>query len=200
MMFTIRAILTLVLGLGFLVPAYAAVTPLSFAIIPPVQFPPSDFSVTGIRLSAGWGRHRDVYGIDIGLIGNITEQTHTGISASGLFNYTKGNVTALGFQLAGGANVNMQKTTIIGLQAALIANYNNAESSVNGVQLSLANISDHTHIRGVQIGLYNTARTVYGFQIGLINMTENLYGLQIGLMNFHHSGIFPVAPFLNVGF
>ena len=195
-----RYILVVLLAVAGVVPAHAAITPLSVAIVPPVQFPPSDFSVTGFRFSVGFGRHRDVYGIDLGLIGNITEQEFIGIGVSGVFNYTTGNVTAFGTQLAGVTNINMQKTTVIGVQAALIANYNKAESAINGVQVSLANLADHTHIRGVQLGLYNSARTVYGFQIGLINRTENLYGLQIGLMNFHHKGIFSVAPLLNIGF
>lgn len=180
---------------------FGFVSPVSVSVVPPLQFPPGDFSVAGIRASALWGRHRDVYGIDLGVIGNITEQTFTGIALAGGFNYTTGNTLALGLQGAGVANVNLEKTKVIGVQLAGIANYNEAESSVSGLQVALiANIAEHTKIRGVQLGLYNKAQTVYGLQVGLINFCENLYGLQIGLANFHSKGIFAVSPILNIGF
>ncbi len=178
----------------------AAVTPLSVGIVPPVQFPPADFTVAGVRVSALWGRHRDVYGIDVGLLGNITEQDFFGLGVSGLANHTQGRTTAVGAQIAGLANVNGNKTNVYGVQAALAANVNSAESSVNGLQLSLANVSSYTKVRGAQVGLYNTAKTVYGVQIGLVNVTDSLYGIQIGLFNFHHQGVFKISPILNVGF
>src|SRR5690606_28112402 len=81
--------------------AHAAMSPLSVSVVPPAQFPPSDFSVTGIRASVLWGHHRNMYGVDLGLVGNITDQTFTGIAVSGLFNYTTGTTTAVGTQLAG---------------------------------------------------------------------------------------------------
>ena len=180
--------------------AQAAVSPLSVAIIPPVQFPSSKFSITGARISALWGYHQDVYGIDVGAIGNITAQDFTGIGVSGVFNYTKGTTTVLGLQLAGIGNFNTNKTRVFGVQAAGIINSNTASASVTGVQVALANLAAHTDIYGVQIGLYNKAKVVYGFQIGVINSAANLYGLQIGLLNFHDKGIFVVSPILNVGF
>ncbi|WP_413581280.1 LA_2272 family surface repeat-containing protein [Bdellovibrio sp. HCB288] len=180
--------------------SFAAFTPLSVAIVPPIQFPPEDFSITGLRLSALWGQHRDVYGVDLGLLGNITDQDFVGIGVSGVFNATYGNTRIIGLQLAGMGNYNKQKTSVVGLQAALMTNYNVAESSVYGVQLSLANISAFTAIYGLQLGLYNRAKSVYGFQIGLINVTDNLHGLQIGLVNMNNTGPFKISPILNVGF
>lgn len=180
--------------------AQAAITPVSVAIVPPLQFPPSDFSVTGIRASALWGHHRDLYGIDLGLVGNITDQSFVGVGVSGIFNYTKGSTTILGLQLAGLANYNTNKTNVFGLQAALGMNYNTAASSLTGIQLSLANLSDFTTITGIQVGVYNSAVEVYGIQIGLVNVTKNLHGIQIGLLNFNAKGPFIVSPILNVGF
>lgn len=193
---------TLIAALLFLMTpiAEAAVTPLSVGIVPPVQFPPSDFTITGVRVSALWGRHRDVYGIDFGALGNITEQDFFGLGVSGLANYTKGTTTALGVQLAGLANINENKTNVYGVQAALAANVNSAESSVNGLQVALVNMSSHTKIRGLQAGMYNTAKVVYGVQFGLVNVTDSLYGIQIGLLNFNHQGIFKVSPVINIGF
>ena len=180
--------------------AEAAVTPLSVGIVPPVQFPSDDFSITGLRLSVLWGRHRDVYGLDFGLVGNVTEQDFVGVGISGLFNRTKGMTTAIGLQAAGIANVNTQKTDVYGAQLALGLNMNTATSKVAGLQLALANLSGHTSIYGVQAGVYNKAQVVYGVQIGLVNVAESLHGIQIGLVKFHSKGMFTVSPILNVGF
>lgn len=181
--------------------AHAAVSPLALDIIPPVQFPPQDFSVTGLRASALWGDQRDVYGLDLGLIGNVTQQGFVGIGVSGIFNLTHGTTTAIGLQAAGVANINTSKTQVYGVQLALVTNYNSAESRVVGLQAALlANISPFTDIYGIQTGLYNRAKDVHGLQIGLVNVAESLHGVQIGLVNFNHKGLFAVSPFLNVGF
>lgn len=191
-------LLPLILMLGLTV--QAAITPVSVAIVPPIQFPNDEFSITGVRVSGLWGRHRDLYGLDFGLLGNITEQSFVGIGVSGIFNYTKGNTLITGLQLAGLANYNTNKTNVIGLQAALGVNYNTAASTITGLQLSLANLSDFTTIYGFQVGIYNSALEVYGIQIGLINMAKNLHGIQIGLLNFNAQGPFVVSPIINVGF
>lgn len=175
-------------------------TPLSVAIAPPVQFPPADYSVTGVRLSALWGKHRDLYGLDVGVLGNITEQDFVGIGVSGIFNNTRGSTTILGAQIAGATNINTNKTRVFGVQAALGANFNSAESSVFGVQVAIANLSSHTKVYGFQVGIYNEAQDVYGFQIGLINRAKSVHGLQIGLMNFNQTGLFVVSPIINFGF
>ena len=180
--------------------AAASVSPLALGLIKPVQFPPSDFSVTGARLSLLWGQHRDLYGIDVGLLGNITEQTFTGLAVSGLFNATHGTTTILGLQLAGLTNINTSKTNIYGLQLALLANYQDAADSVVGVQLAIANIAPHTDVYGFQLGVYNKAQSVHGLQIGLVNSASDLHGVQIGLINFNEKGLFGVSPILNVGF
>jgi hypothetical protein len=180
--------------------AHAFFSPLSVGIIPPVQFPPDEFSITGVRISAIYGNHRDLYGIDIGVLGNITQQDFVGIGISGLANITHGNTTIIGLQLAGAVNYNSQKTNVYGVQVALGMNDNTAESSVTGLQLALVNLSPNTTINGFQLGIYNRALTVNGFQIGLVNATNSLRGLQIGLINFNHTGFFEVSPILNVGF
>lgn len=178
----------------------AAVTPLSVGIMPPLQFPSDDFTITGLRLSLLYGHHRNFYGLDFGVIGNITEQDFTGLSVSGIFNKTEGSTTILGLQFAGLTNVNTSNTTVVGLQAALGMNYNSAEASVVGVQFALINQSPFTDVYGLQLGVYNRAKEVYGFQIGLINSTDNLHGVQIGLINFHNQGTVSVSPLLNIGF
>jgi hypothetical protein len=165
-----------------------------------VQFPPKDFSIVGARLSVFWGEHRDVYGLDLGAIGNVTSGSFAGIGVSGIFNWNQGSATVIGLQAAGIANVNTNKARIYGLQVAAGLNSNKAESSIVGLQVALANYSPFTTVGGFQVGLYNRANEVYGLQIGLINVAESLHGLQIGLVNFNHKGLFAVAPILNVGF
>ncbi len=178
----------------------AAISPLSLNSAPPLQFPPDDFSVTGARVSILWGQHRDMYGVDLGVLGNITDQTFTGIGVSGLFNYTKGETKALGLQFAGLTNINTGKTGIYGLQAALGLNLKAGESRLLGVGLAVANLTPFTDVYGLQVGIYNKAREAYGLQIGLVSSATNLHGVQIGLLNFNDKGLFAVAPFLNVGF
>lgn len=181
-------------------PAQAGVSPLGIAIMPPVQFPPADFTVAGARASVLWGRHRYVYGFDIGAIGNITEQANSGVAAAGIFNLNYGAVTVVGLQAAGITNINKNKLTGVGVQVAGIANSNLAEATLFGAQVALANLAGHTSIRGIQAGVYNEAYDVAGLQVGVINSAQNLHGLQIGLLNSCRNGLFSVAPILNVGF
>jgi hypothetical protein len=181
-------------------PAQAAFSPLAVSLFAPIQFPPTDFSVTGLRLNLLYSHHRDMYGFDFGLGGNSTDQQFTGIGVAGVFNWNRGATTAVFLQAAGIANVNVNKATIVGFQIAGMVNSNKAESSVIGIQLAPVNLAQNTKIYGLQTGLYNQAQDVYGFQIGILNFARSLHGLQIGLLNFNQTGLFSVAPILNVGF
>lgn len=180
--------------------AASAITPLSIGFVPPVQFPPDDFTVTGLRTSLLYGRHRSVYGLDIGLLGNITDQNFAGLAVSGLFNKTAGTTTIFGLQLAGLTNINSGKTAVYGFQVAMGVNYQSAVSDVIGVQLAAGNHAPFTDIYGLQVGLYNKAKEVYGLQIGVVNIADDLHGLQIGLINFNNKGLISVCPILNAGF
>lgn len=180
--------------------AHSGVTPVSLGLLPPVQFPPEKFTIVGARISALYGQHQEVYGIDIGALGNITTQNFVGLAVAGGFNHTKNMATVLGLQAAGGANINTGKLKVFGLQAALGANINTGEARIFGLQFAAANLASHTKIYGVQAGLYNVAQEVYGFQIGLVNKTEYLHGLQIGLLNIYSKGTVGVSPILNIGF
>ena len=88
-MASLKVFLSLVLLLSVF-RAEAGVSPLAFSIVPPVQFPPADFSVTGARLSVVWGEHKNMYGFDFAAIGNMTSQNFGGTAISGIFNYNKG--------------------------------------------------------------------------------------------------------------
>lgn len=123
-------------------------SPIGIGIFPPVQFPGSEFGVTGIRLSVV-GVNRAASGIDLALLGNMTNQSFKGLAISGLFNYNKV-----------GAD-------IIGLQFATLANINGTGSSLYGVQIGAYNAV--TNAYGIQIGLVNVAERLHGIQIGLLN-------------------------------
>ena len=180
--------------------AFGAISPVAINIFAPVQFPPEDFSVTGVRATALFGHQRNMYGIDIAAIGNMTDLEFAGIAVAGGFNLTHGNTSIIGAQVAGITNVNVQKTTVVGVQVAAVNN-NQADSTIIGLQVApIANVSSHTTIYGFEVGLYNKAYEVNGFQIGLLNFTTSLHGLQIGLLNFNEKGLFSVCPVLNVGF
>lgn len=179
----------------------AATSPLAVAIVKPIEFPPDDYNVTGIRVSLLWGHHRSVYGFDFGVLGNITELDFAGIAFAAGFNMTRGEAHFVGGQFAGITNINTNKAHVVGVQFAGGVNFNQAESSVSGLQAALiGNLASYTKIYGVQIGLYNRALSIYGLQVGLINIAENVHGLQIGLINFNRTGVFAVSPVLNFGF
>jgi hypothetical protein len=180
--------------------AASTITPLSVGLMPPVQFPSADYMVTGLRASLLYGHHRNVYGLDFGVLGNITDQSFKGLAVSGLFNNTRGETSILGLQLAGLTNINQGKTAVYGVQVALGLNLNTADSDVIGLQIAAANHAPFTDIFGVQAGIYNRAKEVYGLQIGLVNFADNLHGIQIGLVNFNNKGLLGVSPILNVGF
>jgi hypothetical protein len=181
--------------------AQAGVTPLGIAIVHKIEFPPEDFTVTGARVSALWGIHRQVYGFDFGGIGNITEQDFSGLAVSGGFNSNLGDTHVLLLQAAGVANYATAKVSVLGVQVAGIMNYSTGESNVMGVQIAgIANYTPHETVGFLQVGAYNQAHAVYGFQVGVINVCDELHGLQIGLLNFNHKGPFSVAPILNASF
>jgi hypothetical protein len=178
--------------------AEAAFSPVGLSLFPPVELPPSDFTVTGVRLNLV-GSHQRVYGLDLGAIANITTQGNTGLQVAGLLNWNKGTETGVLLQAAGIANVNVNKVNLVGVQVALI-NYNQQESMIAGFQVGAVNLSSFTKMIGIEAGLYNTAHDVYGVQIGLVNVADHLHGVQIGLLNFNKQGLFAVAPILNIGF
>ena len=182
-------------------PARAAMSPLSLGLAHTIEFPAEDFSVTGLRLSILWAEHRAMYGVDLGVLGNITEQEFAGLAVSGVFNNTQGSASIVGLQLAGITNMNSGKVRLYGFQLAGAVNSNQGESTGTGIQAALlANLSPHMTLNGLQVGLYNRAHDIRGLQIGLINVTDNLHGFQIGLLNYNRQGLFSVAPILNADF
>ncbi len=172
----------------------------SFAIFPPIQYPQEEATIKGGRASVGWGKHKNVYGLDLGLVGNVTTGKFIGMAMSGIFNETRGNTYIVFMQYATMLNSNSGKARIFGSQLTLGLNKNKA-ASIYGAQVAgIANLGMNNNIYGFQIGFYNEAKNIYGFQIGLLNKTENLHGIQLGLMNIHLKGLIKYFPIINIGF
>lgn len=110
----------------------ADVTPLQISIITPVELPWGDWDVRGIRISAPYGRARNVTGLDVG-VWNAATKSMTGwqIGAANIANYTRGLQT-------GALNCAIR---LKGVQIGVI---NYAESAC-GLQLGLINVIEDSH-------------------------------------------------------
>lgn len=192
----------LVVGLVLVLGAksHAANSPFGLAIVPGIQYPSDDYILAGMRVGVLWGTQAEVYGLDIGGLGNVTNTAFGGTAISGIFNLNRGSADVWGLQFAGIGNFNLGATNVHGLQLSLLMNYNPGETSIKGFAIAPLNLGPATKVYGMQIGIYNSASEVYGLQIGLINTAKTLRGVQIGFLNFHESGIFQVSPLLNIGF
>ena len=77
--------------------------------------------------------------------------------------------------------------------------YNSAgRADLTGLQVGLWN--EARSLRGVQLGLINVADTVQGFQVGLVNRTESMYGFQVGGVNVIRDSEIAFFPIVNIGF
>lgn len=77
--------------------------------------------------------------------------------------------------------------------------YNSAgRADFVGVQLGLWN--EARSIRGLQVGLVNLADHAKGAQLGIINRAEAMYGFQVGIVNIIRESELAFCPILNVGF
>lgn len=123
----------------------APMSPVMISLLTPAQAPSPEWDVKGLRIDLLYGRCRDMYGLDVGLV-NQTSGKQLGL-AVGLVNYGETDVT--GLQI-GGVNIGER------VKAFQIGVYNEADD-----------------ISGIQIGLINHTRIMQGCQIGLINVIEN---------------------------
>lgn len=178
--------------IGEAVPPEAGTTPLAFALIPGVSLPPADWSVVGVRINIFAGRHRDLWGVDIGGLGNELTGSLTGMQGAGLWNRVGEAPAAL--QSAGLAN--LCERDFCGVQTAGIYNWTGEEFT--GIQAGLLNRAGG--LTGVQVGLYNGADHGHGVQIGLVNAARALAGVQIGLANFNADSALEFFPIINMAF
>ncbi len=166
-------------------------SPLGISIIQPVQFPPQEWDVEGIRLNILAGQHHNTAFIDLGVLANFTDGDMNGAQIAGLWNDVSGFAT--GIQIAGIVNRNSGPTA--GIQIACF-NYNNSDT--HAIQIGLFNTTGETE--GLQIGIFNQTESMSGLQIGVFNLTTYMNGIQIGLCNVIRNSTVPVFIGLNMCF
>ena len=146
-------------------------------------------------------------GVQIAPFGNVASCLE-GVQVAGLINKSDG-YHADGLQLALGMNVSRRMR---GVQAAMWGNksterlsgvqlglFNLAEGELRGVQIGSMNGAKKT-LCGVQVGLLNYGADVRGLQIGIVNSAHHLEGVQIGLLNYAADAAVPCLPLLNARF
>lgn len=165
-------------------------TVLELALASPLQLPPANWNVYGLRLGAIYSESFRVCGLDAGLVG-LARDSFSGIQFQAVADWTEGD--AAGIQLAGIANIVAGNAT--GGQLSAIVNY--ARGDFTGLQLASIN-HDGTfygfqagvfnYVKGIswglQAGLANAAVNEWrGWSLGLCNYAERMYGLQLGAIN-----------------
>ena len=170
----------------------AGVVHFAISLLPSLETPSEDWSVHGARLNILAGRHRDVAGLDIGILGNITTEDFDGVQLAAGWNSIGRSAGAV--QFAG--VFNQCEGEFTGLQCASI--FNNVGEYCGGVQMACLNKA--SEFEGLQIGLFNSIDRGIGVQIGVVNSARVLEGLQIGLLNFISDSSVPFFPIVNAAF
>lgn len=150
------------------IPDFFARRPFQVSLTPGLSshgmFSPQVVNKFSLNLVGGYTA--GVNGIEFGGLFNINRMNSRYLQLAGVFNMVGGTVT--GLQVAGVHNRALD--TVKGVQIATFIN--KAEGQMAGLQLSALNNSAHK-LKGVQIGLVNTADTSQGASIGLINIIGN---------------------------
>ena len=180
-------------------------SPLGVGVAAPIQLPFTDTDIYGLRFGGVFGRNRNVYGVDAGLV-EMGGGDFAGIQASA-FGWTARD--AYGLQCAALANVvngdfhGIQVGSFnfvfaepaCGIQVGGILNFN---ASFEGVQLGLLNWETSAFAgwqvgglanvvkedaAGFSVGALNFMNRFVGFQLGAVNLAEECTGLQLGVFN-----------------
>ena len=172
-------------------PSSHGVCPFAFSLFPPAEMPSKDWDVAFLRINVFVGRHRSMYGFDVGSFGNETIGEFVGVQSAGFYNRIGYSGGAL--QFAG--IMNRSERDFVGLQSALV---NITDGTMSGLQLGLVNRS--VRLQGLQLGLFNIVEAGSGVQIGFWNSAQSLEGLQIGLGNYNADSTMPFLPVINFAF
>ena len=148
----------------------AGFSPVMFSVFSPIQFPPPEFDVGGLRLSLLYGRCCNFDGLDFGIVGVADNHANGWLVNVVTVAYGDG----LGLHTGG-------------------VNY--FAGDFKGLQIGVANWIDSGDV--FQIGGYNGGYDIQGLQIGVINTANKLQGLQIGLVNIISSSDVSFFPIIN---
>jgi len=166
--------------------AAAKITPIQISIWNPVQLAPEDRDVWGFRLNLLYGKNRDVFGLDLGLVNSSRsfQGIQVGFANTGLgmslppFSLSYVYFTSSGIQIG---SLNYFSGDFDGIQVAGIVN---TAHRVRGIQIScFGNKADD--MNGLQIGVFNHAKTMTGVQIGLINTITDSPVSFLPIVNAH---------------
>ena len=102
-----------------------------------------------------------------------------------------------------GLQVNILRNEALDVMSGIqVGIYNSAGAAASwgsvGLQVGLFN--EARSINGVQVGIVNIADRVYGLQVGLINRAESAYGFQVGGVNINRDSDLTFCPIVNIGF
>lgn len=164
---------------------------LALSLFPSVEVPSAEWDVAPLRLNLLVGRHRDVYGLDIGLLGNETTCEFAGVQAAGLFNRIGSSRGAVQCS----SILNRSIGDFSGLQVSLL---NTVGAEMDGIQVGLVNRA--SVLSGLQVGFFNVVDSGRGVQIGVVNSAREIDGLQIGLLNVIEDSSVPFFPIVNFAF
>jgi len=173
-------------------PSSAMPFPVGLSLVEQVQYPNAETDIMGLRFCLLYGRHANVSGLDMGVLGCAVDGSLLGLQLSVVLN-TVGSANGA-VQLSGIVNNSLED--FYGLQLAGLVDL--SDGVVYGGQLSCINISKE--VSGFQLGLYNQADKVVGLQLGLVNWASEMQGVQIGLLNIIQSGPVPYLPLINANF
>lgn len=166
--------------------------PLALCLTDLAEFPTSETDIMGCRLCLIYGRHANVSGVDLGVIGCAVDGCLFGLQLSSVLNDV-GSANGTG-QLAGIAN-NCSED-FCGFQIAGIAN--NTQGGIYGAQIGSFNMAKE--MNGTQIGVFNKAENAVGIQLAVINWATEMKGIQLGVINVIEKSPVPYMPVLNMCF
>ena len=103
--------------------------PLGLSIVaPPVQLPSPSHSLIGVMVNVGYGRMRDVYILDVGLVNSVTHN---------MLGLEVGPVNFAGTCYGAQAGVFNEAETLYGVQVGVV----NTVGDLNGIQLGVLNFA-----------------------------------------------------------
>ena len=146
-------------------------TPFMLSFVTPLQGPPCDFDVKGLRINLVYGECHTFQGLDLGGVGRSTGNS-TGIHIALLATVSEGDA--------------------VGLQ---IGTVNYVKGAFKGLQVGVSSYAANAH--GAQIGVFNGAGHLSGMQLGLINVSRTMIGFQVGLVNVIRDNDVPFVPIIN---
>lgn len=127
--------------------AVDAFSPVGLSLVPMAEYPGVHSVVSPVRLNILVGEHVDVYGLDVGILGNIVRREFAGIQTAVVFNQI--GESSGGLQVAA---ANLCDGDFFGVQVGL---FNHAEKGC-----------------ALQIGVVNSTTSAGCVQIGVINKNE----------------------------